>query len=124
MKKTTQHTHPRDAKWGGVRRQDRWKDHHLGPVAQPQLSAEHTLWGTGSHLTLINLDPGSIMGADQRVPLQVLGIPGAGAEERPRRRGLSEHRGLGLLNSNATPGLALARLSLSLCLKTFCLKLV
>lgn len=35
----------------------------FGPVAQSQLSAESTPWGTGSHLTLINLDPGSTMGA-------------------------------------------------------------
>lgn len=75
--------------------------------------------GTGSYLTLINLDPGSTTGAG----LEESSTAGSwhsrsGAGELPGWSGLSEHREPGFLNSNTKPGLALARLSLSLCLKT------
>lgn len=91
------------------------------PVAQSQLSAEkNAVGGIGSYLTLINLDPGSTIRAGPEESSTVGSWHSWSGGRRPSRMlwPVGEHQGLGFLNSNAKPDLALARLRLSLCLKT------
>lgn len=81
---------------------------------------KNAVGGIGSYLTLINLDPGSTIRAGPEESSTVGSWHSWSGGRRTSRMlwPVGEHQGLGFLNSNAKPDLALARLRLSLCLKT------
>lgn len=111
LRKPARHIHPHTAKWGGVGIEDRYKEPHPWPVAQSPLWEHWLLFTSNKSGPRVSNRSNPGRGALR----QVLGIPGVFTGMVGP---VCELQGVGFLNSNTKPGLALARLSLLLCLQT------